>query len=111
MGGVGSAEKIQGALQPGDYVAEVRSFSYDARKPPQPLLNGGSFTHSGESQCYDYGSVSSAIAWCHSVMMAEPYPGQWNHIANILDPNFTRVGFGYAVKSNGEVIMTWDFAG
>ena len=72
---------------------------------------GISFTHSGENQCYDYGSVTSAIAWCHSVMMAEPYPGQWNHIANILDPNFTRVGFGYAVKSNGEVIMTWDFAG
>jgi len=71
---------------------------------------GISFTHSGENQCYDYGSVTGAIAWCHSVMMAEPYPGQWNHIANILNPNFTRVGFGYAVKSNGEVIMTWDFA-
>jgi len=71
---------------------------------------GISFTHSGENQCYDYGTITSAIAWCHSVMMAEPYPGYWNHIANILDPNFTRVGFGYAVKSNGEIIMTWDFA-
>jgi uncharacterized protein YkwD len=71
---------------------------------------GISFSRSGENQCYDYGSVTSAIAWCHSIMMAEPYPGYWNHIGNILSPNFTRVGFGYAVKSNGEVIMTWDFA-
>ena len=71
---------------------------------------GISFTHSGENQCYDYGSITSTIAWCHSIMMAEPYPGYWNHIANILNPNFTRVGFGYAVKSNGEIIMTWDFA-
>jgi uncharacterized protein YkwD len=68
------------------------------------------FSHSGENQCYDYGSITSAIAWCHSVMMAEPYPGYWNHIGNILNPAFTRVGFGYAVKSNGEIIMTWDFA-
>ena len=68
------------------------------------------FSVGGENQCYDYGSITSAIAWCHSVMMAEPYPGYWNHIANILDPRFTRVGFGYAVKSNGEIIMTWDFA-
>ena len=68
------------------------------------------FSHAGENQCYDYGSITSAIAWCHSIMMAEPYPGYWNHIGNILNPNFTRVGFGYAVKSNGEIIMTWDFA-
>lgn len=68
------------------------------------------FSHSGENQCYDYGSITSALAWCHSVMMAEPYPGYWNHIGNILNPAFTRVGFGYAVKSNGEIIMTWDFA-
>jgi uncharacterized protein YkwD len=68
------------------------------------------FSVGGENQCYDYGSITSAIAWCHSVMMAEPYPGYWNHIGNILDPRFTRVGFGYAVKSNGEIIMTWDFA-
>ena len=68
------------------------------------------FSHSGENQCYDYGSITGAVAWCHSVMMAEPYPGYWNHIGNILNPAFTRVGFGYAVKSNGEIIMTWDFA-
>ena len=68
------------------------------------------FSHSGENQCYDYGSLTGAIAWCHSIMMAEPYPGYWNHIGNILNPNFTRVGFGSARKSNGEWIMTWDFA-
>jgi uncharacterized protein YkwD len=85
--------------------------SLNGMTPEDRLRAAGiSFTRSGENQCYDYGSVTSAIAWCHSVMMAEPYPGYWNHIGNILSPNFTRVGFGYAVKSNGEVIMTWDFA-
>lgn len=71
---------------------------------------GISFTRGGENQCYDYGSLTAAIAWCHSIMMAEPYPGYWNHIGNILSANFTRVGFGAARKSNGEWIMTWDFA-
>ena len=85
--------------------------SLNGMTPEDRLRAAGiSFTHSGENQCYDYGTVTSAIAWCHSIMMAEPYPGYWNHIANILNPNFTRVGFGYAVKSNGEIIMTWDFA-
>lgn len=72
---------------------------------------GISWSHAGENQCLDYGSITHAIAWCHSVMMAEPYPGVWNHIANILDPNFNRVGFGYAQGSDGKLIMTWDFAG
>jgi uncharacterized protein YkwD len=72
---------------------------------------GISWTHAGENQCLDYGSITHAIAWCHSIMMAEPYPGVWNHIANILDPNFNRVGFGYAQGSDGKLIMTWDFAG
>ena len=72
---------------------------------------GISFSHAGENQCYDYGSLTHAIAWCHSIMMDEPYPGVWNHIANILDPNFNRVGFGYGRASSGRLIMTWDFAG
>jgi uncharacterized protein YkwD len=72
---------------------------------------GISWSHAGENQCLDYGTITHAIAWCHSVMMAEPYPGVWNHIANILDPNFDRVGFGYAQASDGKLIMTWDFAG
>ncbi len=72
---------------------------------------GISWSHAGENQCLDYGGITHALAWCHSIMMAEPYPGVWNHIANILDPNFNRVGFGYAEASNGKLIMTWDFAG
>ncbi len=72
---------------------------------------GISFSHAGENQCLDYGSLTHAISWCHSYMMAEPYPGVWNHIWNILDPNFTRVGFGYGRASDGKLIMTWDFAG
>jgi uncharacterized protein YkwD len=72
---------------------------------------GISWSHAGENQCLDYGSITHAISWCHSIMMAEPYPGVWNHIANILDPNFNRVGFGYAKASDGKLIMTWDFAG
>lgn len=70
---------------------------------------GISFAHSGENQCYDYGSITSALAWCHSVMMSEPYPGLWNHIANILNPSFTHVGIGYARAANGKLIVTWDF--
>ncbi len=72
---------------------------------------GISWSHAGENQCLDYGGIAHALAWCHSIMMAEPYPGVWNHIANILDPNFNRVGFGYAQASDGKLIMTWDFAG
>jgi uncharacterized protein YkwD len=72
---------------------------------------GISYAHVGENQCLDYGSITHALNWCHSIMMAEPYPGQWNHIANILDPNFTRVGFGYGQASDGKLIMTWDFGG
>jgi uncharacterized protein YkwD len=72
---------------------------------------GISWSHAGENQCEDYGSITHAISWCHSYMMAEPYPGVWNHIANILDPNFTRVGFGYGRASDGRLVMTWDFIG
>lgn len=72
---------------------------------------GISWSHAGENACEDYGSITHAISWCHSIMMAEPYPGVWNHIANILDPNFTRVGFGYGSAPDGQLIMTWDFIG
>jgi len=72
---------------------------------------GISWSYAGENQCEDYESITRAISWCHSHMMAEPYPGVWNHIANILDPNFTRVGFGYGQGSDGRLVMTWDFIG
>jgi uncharacterized protein YkwD len=42
--------------------------------------------------------------------MSEPYPGYFNHIANILDPDFRRVGIGIAT-AGGKVIVVWDFAG
>lgn len=90
-------------------------FSHNSRdgSTPQDRLRaaGISFTYSGENECLDYGSMTKVLNWCQSVMMAEPYPGVWNHIANILDPNFKRVGFGYARGSNGKVVMTWDFTG
>jgi hypothetical protein len=40
--------------------------------------------------------------------MAEPYPGHWNHIANILNPSFHRMGVGIATV-NGKTIITWNF--
>jgi uncharacterized protein YkwD len=42
--------------------------------------------------------------------MAEPYPGYFNHIGNILNPRFTRVGIGIAER-NGQVKIVWNFAG
>ena len=32
-------------------------------------------------------SQEATLNWCHAQFMAEPYPGQFNHIANILNPN------------------------
>jgi uncharacterized protein YkwD len=72
---------------------------------------GISFSWSGENQCEDYGTITAALQWCHSVMMAEPWPGYPNHIGNILSSHFTKVGFGYARASDGNLIMTWDFVG
>jgi uncharacterized protein YkwD len=84
----------------------------DGSTPEDRMRAAGiSFTYSGENECLDYGGLTKVINWCHSVMMAEPYPGYWNHIANILNPNFKRVGIGYARASDGKVIMVWDFAG
>ena len=70
---------------------------------------GVSFSFSGENQCYLMGRTEQAtLDWCHAQFMAEPYPGQWNHIANILDPRFTRMGVGIATVS-GRTVITWDF--
>lgn len=72
---------------------------------------GISFTWASENICEtSRTSITAAIDWCHSIMMAEPYPGYWNHIANILSTHFTRVGFGYA-SGGGRTVLTWDFAG
>ena len=47
----------------------------------------------------------------HDAMMAEPLePGNWNHIANILMPNFKRIGIGVVVGPDGIQYLTEDFA-
>jgi uncharacterized protein YkwD len=40
--------------------------------------------------------------------MAEPYPGVFNHIANILNPRYRRLGVGIATDGN-RVYVVWDF--
>lgn len=71
---------------------------------------GVGFTYSGENQCYHmYMSEAATLDWCHAQFMAEPYPGQWNHIANILDPRFTRMGVGIATVG-ATTVITWNFA-
>ena len=71
---------------------------------------GVSFGWSGENQCYHMGmSQQATLNWCHAQFMAEPYPGEWNHIANILNPNARRMGVGIATVGSTTVI-TWNFA-
>ena len=70
---------------------------------------GVGFNFSGENQCYHmFMDEQTTLDWCHAQFMAEPYPGQWNHIANILDPRFTRMGVGIATVGSTTVIV-WDF--
>lgn len=86
--------------------------SLDGRTREQRLAAGGvSFGASGENQCYYSGmSVIDTLNWCHAQFMAEPYPGQWNHIGNILSPTYSRMGVGIA-QAGATVIITWDFVG
>ena len=70
---------------------------------------GASFGMAGENQCHHYGmSALDTLNWCHNAFMAEPYPGYWNHIGNVLGPDYTRVGIGIADDGN-RVVITWDF--
>ena len=70
---------------------------------------GVSFGWSGENQCYRIGmSQQGTLDWCHAQFMAEPYPGHWNHIANILNPNARRMGVGIATVG-GKTVITWNF--
>lgn len=77
----------------------------------QRLAAGGvSFSAASENQCYYIGKGAQAtLNWCHSAFMSEPYPGHWNHIANILNPKWTRVGVGIG-DYRSRVVITWDFA-
>ena len=64
----------------------------------------------GENQCYLVGrSQEATLNWCHQQFMAEPYPGYWNHINNILNPNARRMGVGIA-QVGGKIVIVWDFA-
>ncbi len=70
---------------------------------------GVSFGWSGENQCYHVGmSEQATLDWCHAQFMSEPYPGHWNHIANILNPNARRLGVGIA-NVGGKIVIVWDF--
>ena len=86
-------------------------YSLDGRSREDRLRAGGvSFGWSGENQCYHIGmSQQATLDWCHSAFMAEPYPGHWNHIANILNPNARRMGVGIATVGS-KTVITWDFA-
>jgi uncharacterized protein YkwD len=71
---------------------------------------GIGYSVAGENQCHYYGrSADATLNWCHAVFMAEPYPGHPNHIANILNPRWSRVGVGIA-DNGSRVVITWDFA-
>lgn len=74
------------------------------------LRAGGiGFGWSGENQCYIVGRTDVAtLDWCHATFMAEPYPGQFNHIANVLNPNARRVGVGVA-QVGSKIVVVWDF--
>lgn len=74
------------------------------------LQAGGiSYGWSGENQCYLVGrSPEATLDWCHAQFMSEPYPGHWNHIANVLNPNARRVGVGIA-QVGSKIVIVWDF--
>jgi uncharacterized protein YkwD len=85
-------------------------YSLDGRSREDRLRAAGvSFGWSGENQCYHVGLGEQAtLDWCHAQFMSEPYPGHWNHIANILNPNARRMGVGIATVG-GKTIITWNF--
>jgi uncharacterized protein YkwD len=85
-------------------------YSLDGRTREDRLRAAGvSFGWSGENQCYHVGLGEQAtLDWCHAQFMSEPYPGYWNHIANILNPNARRMGVGIATVG-GKTIITWNF--
>ena len=101
-----------------NYAWDLTNYNYfshtgrDGSRVADRLRRAGiSFGHSGENLCYYSGiGVRGTLEWCHSTFMAEPYPGHFNHIANILNPRFSRVGIGIA-QSGGRVKIVWNFAG
>jgi uncharacterized protein YkwD len=86
--------------------------SLDGRTKEDRLRNAGiSFGYSGENICFSNTAARSptdVLNWCHNQFMAEPYPGYFNHIGNILGTHYTRIGIGIAV-SGSAVYVVWDF--
>lgn len=115
-----AALRLDGAISQvaTDYAWDLTRYNYfshtgrDGSRVADRLRRAGiSFGHSGENLCYYSGiGVRATLDWCHRTFMAEPYPGHYNHIANILSPRFTRVGVGIA-ESGGRVKIVWNFAG
>ncbi len=72
---------------------------------------GVGFSAAGENQCHASMGMGAqgTMDWCHGSFMAEPWPGYWNHIGNILSSRYTRVGIGVA-DNGSRVVVTWDFA-
>jgi len=85
-------------------------YGLDGSTRESRLRAGGvSFGWSGENQCYLVGRGTQAtLDWCHAQFMAEPYPGQFNHIANVLNPNAHRMGVGIAIVGS-KIVIVWDF--
>ena len=88
--------------------------SLDGATPQDRLRAAGlAFGWSGENLCYNNNTgrtTTGTLDWCQSQFMSEPYPGVANHIGNILNVHYTRVGIGIAV-SGAKVIVVWDFIG
>jgi uncharacterized protein YkwD len=85
-------------------------YGLDGSTRESRLRAGGvSFGWSGENQCYLVGrSPQATLDWCQAQFMAEPYPGQFNHIANILNPNAHRMGVGIAIVGS-KIVIVWDY--
>ncbi len=73
---------------------------------------GVSFSRSGENICSYNGmpTIQAVLDWCHTGFMSEAYPPPpYNHLSNILSPNYRRIGIGIAQIGN-RVVVVWDFA-
>lgn len=85
--------------------------SLDGRTDQDRLRNAGiTFGYAGENLCRYSGQPDpyAVLNWCHSLYMAEPYPGYYNHKRNILGANFRRMGVGVA-QVGSKVIVVWNF--
>ena len=85
-------------------------YGLDGSTKETRLARGGvSFGWAGENQCYHVGmSQQATLNWCHAQFMAEPWPGHWNHIGNILNASARRMGVGIATVG-GRTVITWNF--